>query len=60
MGELYTKNDISKLMRISYKAIRGYEQKGLITPNYVSQNGYKYYSSEQLFTIDMIAIQVNI
>lgn len=55
MGKLYTKNDLSKLMNIPYKALRGYEDKELISPTYINkQNGYKYYDENQIFIIDMI------
>lgn len=55
MSQLYTKQEISELMNLSYKTLRVYEEKGLITPIYINpQNGYKYYSEDQIYTIYMI------
>lgn len=55
MIKLYTKQDIAQLMNLSYKTLRIYEEKGLIQPVYINpQNGYKYYSEEDISTIDMI------
>lgn len=55
MSQLYTKQEISQLMNLSYKTLRIYEEKGLITPCYIdSHNGYKYYNEIQIYTIEMI------
>lgn len=55
MSDLYTKQEISQLLHISYKTLRGYEDKGLITPYHINAvNGYKYYDGNQIYTIDMI------
>ncbi|MBR3839859.1 MAG: MerR family transcriptional regulator [Erysipelotrichales bacterium] len=55
MKQMFTKNEIAKLLNISYKVLRGYEEKGLITPTYINQdNGYKYYNLDQIYLIDMI------
>lgn len=55
MSDLYTKQEISQLLHVSYKTLRGYEDKGLITPCQINtENGYKYYDGNQIYTIDMI------
>lgn len=55
MNDLYTKQEISQLLHVSYKTLRGYEDKGLIVPYYVNtENGYKYYDGNQIYTIDLI------
>lgn len=55
MSDLYTKQEISQLLHLSYKTLRGYEDKGLITPCHINAvNGYKYYDGNQIYTIDMI------
>ncbi len=55
MSDLYTKQEISQLLHVSYKTLRGYEDKGLISPRHINAvNGYKYYDGNQIYTIDMI------
>lgn len=55
MNDLYTKQEISQLLNVSYKTLRGYEDKGLISPALINEeNGYKYYDGNQIYTIDMI------
>ena len=55
MEKYYTKQEIANMMNLPYKALRGYEEKGLIKPAYINeQNGYKYYKEDQLFIIDVI------
>lgn len=55
MSDLYTKQEISQLLHVSYKTLRGYEDKGLIAPCHINaENGYKYYDGNQIYTIDMI------
>ena len=39
----------SKITKVTVKALRFYEEQGLLQPEYVdSINGYRYYSSTQL------------
>ena len=53
MENYFTIGEISKLSRISLKTLRYYDEIGLLKPKYVNQeNNYRYYSIEQLTTID--------
>lgn len=50
-----TIGEISKIKKISIKSLRYYEQIGILVPVKINpDNGYRYYSQEQLLTIDMI------
>ncbi|MEL7035766.1 MAG: MerR family transcriptional regulator [Cyanobacteria bacterium J06592_8] len=47
--------DFSKLSQVSVKALRLYDQMGLLKPAHVDdQNGYRYYSAEQLPRLNRI------
>ncbi|MDU5007752.1 MAG: MerR family transcriptional regulator [Streptococcus sp.] len=49
--------EISKLSSISLKTLRYYDEIGLLKPKYVNkENNYRYYSIEQLTTIDLIKL----
>lgn len=49
--------DFSKLCRVTIKALRYYDEVGLMKPDYISaENGYRYYHPEQLNTITKILI----
>jgi len=47
--------EFSKLSKVTIKALRYYEEEGLITPKYIDEaNGYRYYESNQLLQISRI------
>jgi DNA-binding transcriptional MerR regulator len=47
--------DIGKLMELSRKALRYYDETGLCTPAYVDEsNGYHYYSTAQIYNLALI------
>ncbi len=53
--KLFTIGEISRIKRISKKALRFYEKIGLFRPYYVDpENRYRYYSIEQFVSIDII------
>ena len=56
MGEeKVTIGEMASLNCVSERALRFYQSKGLLEPDYVDEsNGYRYYSLEQSSTIDMI------
>lgn len=57
MENYFTIGKISKLSSISLKTLRYYDEIGLLKPKYVNQeNNYRYYSIEQLTTIDLIEL----
>ncbi|RGX04639.1 MerR family transcriptional regulator [Paraclostridium sordellii] len=57
MENYFTIGEISKLSSISLKTLRYYDEFGLLKPKYVNkENNYRYYSIEQLTTIDLIKL----
>ena len=57
MENYFTIGEISKLSSISLKTLRYYDEIGLLKPKYVNkENNYRYYSIEQLTTIDLIKL----
>jgi len=47
--------DFSKMSKVTIKALRYYEEVGLLTPSYIdNSNGYRYYNSSQLLDISRI------
>lgn len=49
--------DFSKLCRVTIKALRYYDEVGLLKPDYICEdNGYRYYHPEQLNRITQILI----
>lgn len=55
MKKYYKIGEISKIKHVTIKALRFYDKVGLLKPAYVDQEtGYRYYSSDQLFQVEMI------
>ena len=55
MNENYKIGQISKMLKISTRAIRFYEEKGLITPCIKDNiNGYRYFNDKQIFILKKI------
>lgn len=55
MTNLYTIGEVSNFLKISTKALRNYDDLGLLKPCYISPDTkYRYYSYEQFFIIDVI------
>ena len=54
-SELLSAGQMAELNRVSKKALRLYEQKGLLKPHFVDPDtGYRYYTHEQCPTLDSI------
>lgn len=53
MGQYYTIGDISRLYHIGPDSIRYYEKKGVLEP-IRGENGYRYYSSQSIWRMNMI------
>lgn len=52
---MYRIGMFSKLGRVTIKTLRHYEEVGLLTPAYVDdENGYRYYTTDQLFRLNEI------
>ena len=57
MTNYFTIGEISKLSNVSLKTLRYYDEIGILKPKYVNkENKYRYYSIEQLTTIDLIKL----
>lgn len=56
MDKLLRIGQVSNLYGISLDALRYYDHKGLLNPMVDKQNGYRYYSLEQLDTLEMILV----
>lgn len=57
MTSYFTIGEISKLSNVSLKTLRYYDEIGILKPKYVNkENKYRYYSIEQLTTIDLIKL----
>ncbi|MEJ9314898.1 helix-turn-helix domain-containing protein [Priestia megaterium] len=53
--KLYSIGETSKLKNLSIKALRYYHKEKILIPAYINEStGYRYYSSEQFFHIDII------
>lgn len=51
----YTVGEVSKLCNISKKALRFYDQIGVLSPDEISaENGYRYYSHETLLLVPVV------
>lgn len=56
MNRLLRIGQVSNLYGISLDTLRYYDRKGLLTPIVDEQNGYRYYSAEQLDTLELILV----
>lgn len=52
----WTTGQVSKLRNISVRTLRYYDQIGLLTPSLKRDNGRRYYSEEDLFTLEKIML----
>lgn len=52
--DLYSIGEVSKLGGISQRALRHYDELGLIEPDRVASNGYRYYSRATMLKIPVI------
>ncbi|MEG2984515.1 MAG: MerR family transcriptional regulator [Peptostreptococcaceae bacterium] len=55
MKKLYSIGEVSKIKKITVKALRYYHKMGILIPRTVDENtGYRYYSIDQFIYIDVI------
>lgn len=55
MKDYLTIGEFAQIKKISIKSLRYYEHIGILIPAKINpENGYRYYSSEQMLTVDMI------
>lgn len=56
MKKYFSIGETSEILKIPTSKLRYYDKKGLISPNIRKENGYRYYSKEQLISINKILI----
>ena len=54
MSERYTIGEVAKKLQVSTRTLRFYEEKDLVRPAYTEENGYRFYSEEQIRQIELI------
>lgn len=52
--DYYSIGDVSKICNVSRKAMRFYDEIGLIKPDKVGSNNYRYYSREALLNLTIL------
>lgn len=53
-NELFTAGELAALFNISKQALLFYNRRKLLVPEYVAENGYRYYSLKQYFQLEII------
>lgn len=54
MNQFLLSGELANLFGLNKQTILHYEKKGLIYPDYVDKNGYRYYSRQQYLTLEII------
>ncbi len=54
MSEKYTIGELAKQLNVTTRTIRYYDQKGLLKPSGVNENGYRLYSDKQMKQLKLI------
>ena len=52
--EYYTAGELAKLFGIPKQTMFYYDKMGLLTPEFVAENGYRYYAMPQYLTLEII------
>ena len=52
--ELFTPGELAALFNISKQALLFYNRHNLLVPEYIAENGYRYYSLKQYFQLEII------
>ena len=53
--KFFSIGEVSKICNVSRKALRYYDQIGLISPDYINEeNGYRYYSEDTLLYVPVL------
>ena len=53
MQEKYSIGEVAKMLDISTRTLRFYDEKDLVKPAYIEENGYRFYQKEQIKQIKM-------
>lgn len=54
MRDVYSIGEAAKKLQVSTRTLRFYEEKDLVRPAYTEENGYRFYSEEQIRQIELI------
>ena len=54
MAQKYSIGDVAKMLNMTTRAIRFYDQKDLVKPESIGENGYRYYGEEQIQKLELI------
>lgn len=54
MAQKYSIGDVAKMLNMTTRAIRFYDQKDLVKPESIGENGYRYYGKEQIQKLELI------
>lgn len=61
MKNYLTIGEVSRLKGVGIKSLRYYDRLGILTPAYVNpENGYRYYTREQLLKLDLILLFIEL
>lgn len=54
MSQKYSIGDVAKMLNMTTRAIRFYDQKDVVKPESVGENGYRYYGEEQIQKLELV------
>lgn len=54
MQEKYSIGEVAAMLEVSTRTLRFYDEKGLVKPAYIEENGYRFYEKEQIRQIELI------
>ena len=54
MRDGYSIGEVAKKLQVSTRTLRYYDEKDLVRPAYIKENGYRFYSEEQIRHIELI------
>lgn len=57
---MYQIGDFSKIINITVKTLRYYDEQGILTPSYREENGYRYYDEGDFKTAQLIILLRNL
>lgn len=54
VSEKYSIGEVAKKLNMTPRAIRFYEEKNLVTPDSIGENGYRYYQEKQIQKLELV------
>lgn len=55
-NEFFTTSEFAKLCGVTKHTLFHYDQVGILKPDHVGDNGYRYYQASQFYTFDIISV----